>query len=49
MGWLLGYVIGSMAAAVVVVRIFEYVTSPFLTAVSKTQRKGLFSFLRGRE
>ena len=49
MGWLLGYVIGSLAAAVVVVRIFEYATSPFLTVLSKKQRKGLFSFLRGRE
>lgn len=39
MGWLWGYTLGSMAMAMVVVRVFESVTDPFLAAPSKTLRK----------
>lgn len=39
MGWLVGYTLGSMAAALVVVRVFEAVTDPFFRAPSKILRK----------
>lgn len=39
MGWLWGYTLGSMAAAMVVVRVLESVSDPFLTGPSKTLRK----------
>lgn len=48
MGWLFGYSVGSMAMALVVVRIFEAVTSPFFKAPSWMWRKLSFSSRRGR-
>jgi len=48
MGWLWGYTLGSMAMAMIVVRLFEAVTNPFLTAPSKALRmlRSLFRFGR---
>jgi hypothetical protein len=47
MGWLWGYTLGSMAMAMIVVRIFEFATSSFLTAPSKVLRKLLSLFRSG--
>ena len=48
MGWLFSYTLGSLAAALVVVRIVEFVTNPFFTAPPKVWRKLRFSSQRGR-
>lgn len=48
MTWLFGYTLGSMAAALVVVRIFEAVAGPFFTAPSWVWRRLPFSSRRGR-
>jgi hypothetical protein len=47
MGWLWSYTLGSMAMAMIVVRLFEAVTNPFLTAPSKVLRKLLSLFRSG--
>jgi hypothetical protein len=39
MGWLVSYTLGSMAAALVVVRVFEKVSDPFFRAPSMIWRK----------
>ena len=48
MGWLVGYTLGSMAAALVVVRAFEAVTDPFFKAPSKIWRRLRSSSERGQ-
>jgi len=48
MGWLVGYTLGSMAAALVVVRVFEAVTDPFFRAPGRILRKFQSSSERGQ-
>ena len=48
MGWLIGYTLGSMAAALVVVRGFEAVTDPLFRVPSRIWRKFWSSLERGQ-
>jgi len=48
MGWLVSYTLGSMAAALVVVRVFDAVTEPFFMAPSRVWRKFRSSSERGQ-
>jgi hypothetical protein len=42
MGWLVGYTLGSMAAAYVVVRVFDYVVSGVADSASSAARGSVF-------
>jgi hypothetical protein len=48
MGWLVGYTLGSMAAALVIVRGFEAVTDPLFRVPSRIWRKFWSSSARGQ-
>ena len=48
MGWLVGYTLGSMAAALVIVRGFEAVTDPLFRVPSRIWRKFWSSSERGQ-